>query len=141
MPVSLSVNVIGFVGRPPVSFDLLVNPYFSSYLPLIPIDSVNGKKPENLLLEYRFMNCTGTLRLKDQRTLYIDTPSTYGFSGGPCFIPTYTGEWDFIGMLTGASRLWNKCILLQQSTVFNSYYNDLIEHEQKRKQQQSKVEF
>jgi hypothetical protein len=50
-------------------------------------------------------------------------------------------EWEFIDLLTGASRLWNKCILLQQSPVFISYYNDLVEHEQKQKDQQSKTEF
>jgi hypothetical protein len=92
LPVSasLSVNVIGFVGRSPEAFDLIIDPYFSSYLPLITIKSINGKKHENLLSMYQFMNCTGTLRLTDQRMLYIDTPSaTYGFSGGSCFLSKY----------------------------------------------------
>ena len=90
-------------------------------------------------MKHHFMNCTGTLRLTDQRMLHIDTPSTYGFSGGPCFIPKHTGEWEFIGMLIGASRLWNKCTLLQQSVAFNFHYNQFIEHQ--GKQQETKVEF
>jgi len=137
MSTSLPINVIGFVGRSPEAFDLVINPYFSSYLPLVTMESINGKKPENFLSLHGFMNCTGNLRLADRCMLYIDTPATYGFSGGLCFLSKYTDEWEFLGLLTGASRLWNKCILLQESTVFKSYYNDLIEHKDK----QSNTEF
>ncbi|CAF1381899.1 unnamed protein product, partial [Didymodactylos carnosus] len=100
------------------------------------IDSINGKKPENLLLRKRFMNCAGRLRLTDQYRLSTDTPSTDGFSGGPRFSPTNAGEWNFIGILTRATKIWNKCALLQQSTAFNYYY-DFIENEEKQQQQQS----
>ncbi|CAF1352172.1 unnamed protein product [Adineta steineri] len=103
--VSSAINVIGFVGRSPEALDLVIDPHFSSYLPLVTIESFNGKKPEQLLTMYQFMNCTGTLRLMDHRILYIDTPATYGFSGVLCFIPKYNDEWQFIGLLTGASRL------------------------------------
>ncbi|CAF1411424.1 unnamed protein product [Adineta ricciae] len=83
LPISAltPVNVIGFVARSPETFDFIIDPHFSSYLPLITMKSANGKRPEHLLPMYRFMNCTGTLRLSDQHILYIDTPATYGFSG------------------------------------------------------------
>ncbi|CAF1691597.1 unnamed protein product, partial [Adineta ricciae] len=73
--------------------------------------------------------------------LYIHNPATYGFSGGLCFLPKDNDEWEFTGLLTGASRLWNKCVLLQQSTAFNYYYNNLIQCEEKQKDQQEKIEF
>lgn len=143
LPISApsSINVIGFVHRSPGSFNLIVSPSFSSFFPIISIDSVDEKTPEDFLLEEQFMNCTGTLHLTDQRMLYIDTPSTFGFGGGPCFIPYDSDEWQFIGILTGASRLWNRCTLLHQSTAFKSFYSHLIEDEEKRKVQRSKVEF
>jgi hypothetical protein len=72
------------------------------------------------------MNCTGKLRLIDDRKMYIDTSSIYGFSGGPCFSMTNANEWSFIGMFTGSSKLWNICNLLSQSAVFWSYYDVLL---------------
>jgi hypothetical protein len=123
-----SINVIGFVGQPPVSFDLIVEPFFSSLLPLTSINSINGKTPDKLLLAKRFMNCTGTLRLMDRNKLYIDTPSTYGFSGGPCFLTSNVNQWEFIGILTGASRLWNVCTSLQHSNIFQYYYNEITQN-------------
>jgi hypothetical protein len=117
-----SVNVIGYVGRAPISFDLIIDPFFSSLTPLIRIDTVNGKTPSNVLHEHKFMNCTGKLRLIDGRKIYIDTPSTYGFSGGPCFFTSNTDEWAFDGLLTGASRLWNVCTSLKDSKAFLAYY-------------------
>ncbi|CAF4033723.1 unnamed protein product, partial [Rotaria sordida] len=68
------INVIGFVNRPPDSFDLITDPFFSSS-PLISIPAIH------------------------------DTPSTYGFSGGPCFLSSNRNQWKFIGILTGASKL------------------------------------
>ena len=143
LPISApsSISVIGFVYQSPRSFALIVSPSFSSFFPTVPIDSVDGKEPEDLLPELQFMNCTGTLRMTDQRKLYIDTPSTFGFGGGPCFIPYDSGEWQLIGILTGASRLWNRCTLLHQSTAFKSFYNQLMTDEENRKLQRSKVEF
>ncbi|CAF0901851.1 unnamed protein product, partial [Didymodactylos carnosus] len=135
-----SINVIGFVVRPPSSFDLIVDPYFFSHSPLISMDSVDGKKPENLLLTKQFMNCTGRLRLINPNRLFIDTPSTYGFSGAPCFTPTNAGERDFIGILTGTTKLWNKCTLLQKSTGFHYYYDKLVRNEEKQQQEQLKGE-
>ncbi|CAF3671179.1 unnamed protein product [Adineta steineri] len=44
IPVSSAVNVIEFVGRSPEAFDLVIDPYLSSYLPLVTIESANGKK-------------------------------------------------------------------------------------------------
>ncbi|CAF1653323.1 unnamed protein product [Adineta ricciae] len=103
LPISAltPVNVIGFVARSPETFDFIIDPHFSSYLPLITMKSANGKRPEHLLPMYRFMNCTGTLRLSDQHILYIDTPATYGFSGGVCFLPKDNDEWEFTGLLIG----------------------------------------
>ncbi|CAF3837219.1 unnamed protein product [Rotaria sp. Silwood1] len=121
-----SISVIGFVGRPPVSFDLIIDPFFSSSSPLISIPAIHGKTPENFLLNNKFMNCTGQLRLIDSRKLFIDTPSTYGFSGGPCFLSSNRNQWEFIGILTGASKLWNTCTSLQHSTIFNYYYNEIL---------------
>jgi hypothetical protein len=43
-----SINVIGFVVQPPVSFDFIVEPFFSSLLPLTSINSINGKTPKQL---------------------------------------------------------------------------------------------
>ncbi|CAM4843340.1 unnamed protein product [Rotaria magnacalcarata] len=121
-----SINVIGFVGRPPVSFDLIIDPFFSTSTPLISIPAIHGKTPEHFLLNNKFMNCTGQLRLIDNRKLFIDTPSTYGFSGGPCFLSSNRNQWEFIGILTGASKLWNTCTSLQHSTIFNYYYNEIL---------------
>jgi hypothetical protein len=123
-----SINVIGFVDQPPLSFDLIVEPFFSSLLPLISIDSINGTTPEKLLLAKRFMNCTGTLRLMDHNKLYIDTPSTYGFSGGPCFLTSNVNQSEFIGIFTGASRLWNVCTSLQHSNIFQYYYYEITQN-------------
>jgi len=125
LKLRIPINTIGCVGQPPLAFDLIVDPFFSSLKPLMNIDSINGKTPSNLLHLQKFMNCTGTLRLIDGRKMYIDTPSTYGFSGGPCFSITDTNEWSFIGILQGASRLWNVCTLLPQSTILWSYYDEL----------------
>jgi hypothetical protein len=77
------------------------------------------------------MNCTGTLRLMDHNKLYIDTPSTYGFSGGPCYLTSNVNQWEFTGILTGASRLWNVCTSLQHSNIFQYYYYEIS---QKKKQ-------
>ncbi|CAF3647044.1 unnamed protein product [Rotaria socialis] len=121
-----SINVIGFVGRPPVSFDLIIDPFFSTSSPLIIIPAIHGETPEHFLLNNKFMNCTAQLRLIDNRKLFIDTPSTYGFSGGPCFLSSNRNQWGFIGILTGASKLWNTCTSLQHSTIFNYYYNEIL---------------
>ena len=123
---SSTIGIIGFVGRPPDSFDLIINPFFSSFSPLISIPAIHGKRPEYFLLNNKFMNCTGKLRLINNKKLFIDTPSTYGFSGGPCFLPSRKNPWEFIGILTGASKLWNTCTSLQHSTIFSYYYNELI---------------
>ncbi|CAF1081441.1 unnamed protein product [Rotaria sordida] len=121
-----SISVIGFVSRPPVSFDLIVDPFFSSLSPLISIPAIHGKTPEHFFLHNKFMNCTGQLRLIDNRKLFIDTPSTYGFSGAPCVSSLNRNQWEFIGILTGASKLWNTCTSLPQSTIFNYYYNKIV---------------
>ncbi|CAF4920806.1 unnamed protein product, partial [Rotaria sp. Silwood1] len=121
-----SISVIGFVGRPPVSFDLIIDPFFPSSSPLISIPAIHGKTPEHFLLNNKFMNCTGQLRLIDNRKLFIDTPSTYGFNGGPCFLSSDRNQWEFIGILTGALKLWNTCTSLQHATIFNYYYNEIL---------------
>jgi len=74
------------------------------------------------------MNCTGKLRSVDQRRMYIDTPSTYGFSGSPCFLTPNVNQWEFIGFFTGESRLWNMCTLLQHSTIFQYYYSEITKN-------------
>ncbi|CAF3906164.1 unnamed protein product [Rotaria sordida] len=123
---SSSISVIGFVSRPPVSFDLIIDPFFSSLSPLISIPAIHGKTPEHFFLHNKFMNCTGQLRLIDDRKLFIDTPSTYGFSGAPCVSSLNRNQWEFIDILTGASKLWNTCTSLPQSTIFNYYYNKIV---------------
>ncbi|CAF4580657.1 unnamed protein product, partial [Rotaria socialis] len=125
IPYSSSINVIGYVGRPPTAFDLIVDPFFTSLSSLMAVNTINGKTPGNLLVNKKFMNCTGELRLTDDRKLFIDTPSTYGFSGGPCFLSTSKNEWEFSGILTGASKLWNACTALQHSNIFKHYYNEI----------------
>ncbi|CAF1931760.1 unnamed protein product [Rotaria magnacalcarata] len=126
IPYSSSINVIGYVGRPPTAFDLIVDPFFTSLSSLMTVNTINGKTPENLLINKKFMNCTGELRLTDDRKLFIDTPSTYGFSGGPCFISTSKNQWEFVGILTGASKLWNTCTALQHSNIFKHYFSEII---------------
>ena len=126
IPSGSSINVIGFVSQAPMSFDLIIDPHYSSYSPLMSINSIDGKTPDKLLHDQTFMNCTGDLRLIDHRRLYIDTPSTYGFTGGPCFLTLNKDPYEFNGVLTGTTRLWNTCILLTKSSVFQWYYNRLI---------------
>ena len=93
-------------------------------------------------MKYRFMNWTGMLRLSSRRTLYIDTVSTYGFSGELFFILRDASKKEFIGILTRAPRLWNKCILLQQSVAYNSYYKQITEHEREQERlNNNKLEF
>ena len=121
-----SINVIGYVGRPPPAFDLIIDPFFSSLTPLMRIDSINEKTLSNMLHVGKFMNCAGNVRLIDGRKIYIDTPSTYGFSGGPCFIASGPDAWEFHGIMSGASRLWNVCISLKDSKTFMDYLNHLI---------------
>jgi hypothetical protein len=125
-----TINVIGYVDRAPLSFDLIIDPFFSSLTPLIHIDAINGKTPSHLLQTQKFMNCTGKLRLTDGRKIYIDTPSTYGFGGGPCFFTSNGDGWSFDRLLIGASRLWNVCISLKDSKVFLAYYRKLNENKQ-----------
>ncbi len=100
-----SINVIGYVGHALASFDLIIDPFFWSLAPLTSIDTFNGRTPDNLLQKGKFMNCTGNLRSYDDRKIFIDTPSTYGFSGGPCFFTTNSDGWSFDGVLNGATRL------------------------------------
>mgnify|MGYP002423777082 CR=1 FL=1 len=119
-----NINVIGYVERPPETFDMLINPSFTTQTPLMKLNSVHGKVPANILQIGTFMNCTGKVRLIRSNQIYIDTPSTYGFSGGPCFITSATNGWNFHGIMTGASRLWNVCISLTNSKAFHKYFND-----------------
>jgi hypothetical protein len=92
LKLHIPINTIGYVDHPPLSFDLILDPLFSSLTPLMKIDFINGKTPSDLLHLQKFMNCTGTLRLIDARKMYIDISSTYGFGGGPCFSITNTDE-------------------------------------------------
>jgi hypothetical protein len=124
-PSSDSINVIGYVGHALASFDLVIDPFFSSLLPLISMDTFDGKTPANLLTEGKFMNCTGKLRAIDGPKMFIDTPSTYGFSGGACFFTAHHDGWSFDGILNGATRLWNVCTSLKHSHVFLAYYRTL----------------
>ena len=126
IPTGSPINIIGFAGQAPVSFDLIKEPHYFSYSPLMRINSIDSKTPDNLLNGQIFMNCTGDLRLIDHRRLYMDTPSTYGFSGGPCFFTLNKDPYEFNGVLTGTTRLWNTCILLTKSSIFQWYYNRLI---------------
>ncbi|CAF3480649.1 unnamed protein product, partial [Rotaria sp. Silwood2] len=47
-------------------------------------------------------------------------------SGGPCFLSSNINQWEFIGILTGTSKLWNTCTSLQHSTIFNYYYHEIL---------------
>jgi hypothetical protein len=123
--ISDSINVIGYVRHAPSSFDLIIDPFFPSFAPLISVDTIDGKTPANLLHEGKFMNCTGKLRLFDGNKIFIDSPSTYGFSGGPCFFTGNSDGWSFNGILNGATRLWNACTSLKGSNVFLDYYRTL----------------
>jgi hypothetical protein len=49
LKLRIPINTIGYVGQPPLAFDLIVDPFFSSLTPLMNIDSINGKTPSNLL--------------------------------------------------------------------------------------------
>ncbi|CAF4944072.1 unnamed protein product, partial [Rotaria socialis] len=68
---------------------------------------------KNFFLIKKFMDGTGQLRLIDNRKFFIHTPSTYGFSNGPSFLSTNINQWEFIGILAEASKLWNTCTSLQ----------------------------
>ena len=90
------------------------------------MEFINGKIPSNILIAGKFMNCSGKIRMKDGRNIHIDTPSTYGFSGGPCFVRTGFDPWQFYGIMSGASRLWNRCISLKESRTFLDYINNSL---------------
>lgn len=132
IPYSSSINVIGFVGRPPTAFNLIVDPSLTSLLPFMTVDTVNGKTPEDLFFNKKFMNCTGTLRVTDDRKLFIDTPTTYGFSGAPCFTSINKNQLEFIGIVIDGSNLWNTCIILQHSRAFKHYYNAIIKKKHRK---------
>jgi len=118
----VSINVIGYVGTAPSFFDLIPDPLIYLRASLKSITVVNGKTPTQLMLPNTFINCTGKVRYFDKIKLYIDTPATFGFSGGPCFLQSNPNEWEFIGILLGATKLWNYCILLTPTATYNSYY-------------------
>ncbi|CAF4080537.1 unnamed protein product [Rotaria sp. Silwood1] len=75
------------------------------------------------MLPNTFVNCTGKLRYFVETKLYIDTPITFGFSGGPCFLQSNLNEWKFIGILLGTTKLWNYCVSLTTIATYYSYYN------------------
>jgi hypothetical protein len=74
------------------------------------------------MLPNTFTICTGELHYFDKQKLYIATPATFGFSGGPCFLQSNSNEWEFIGILLGITKLWNYCILLTTTSTYNSHY-------------------
>lgn len=90
------------------------------------MELINGKTPSNILIAGKFMNCSGKIRMKDRRKIHIDTPSIYGFNGGPCFIGTGIDPWEFYGVMSGATRLWNICISLKESRTFLDYLNNSL---------------
>jgi hypothetical protein len=118
----LSINVIGYVGTVPSSFDLISDPLIYLGTPLKSISSVNGKTPTNLMLQNTFTNCTGQIRYFDNKKIYIDTPATFVFSGGPCILASNQNEWEFTGLLIGTTKLWNYCISLTATKTYSSYY-------------------
>ncbi|CAF3596414.1 unnamed protein product [Rotaria sp. Silwood1] len=119
----ISINVIGYVGTAPSSFDLIPDPWIHRQASLKTITNVNGKTPAQLMLPYTFVNCSGKLRYFDEKKLYIDTPATFCFSGGLCFLQSNLNEWEFIGILLGTTKLWNYCVSLTTTATYNSYYN------------------
>ena len=120
------MNVVGYVGRAPAAFDVIIDPFFLSPTPLMAMEFINGKTPSNILIAGKFMNCSGKIRMKDGRKIQIDTPSTYGFSGGLCFVRTGIDPWQFYGIMSEASRLWNICISLKESRTFLDYINNSL---------------
>ena len=70
----ISINVIGYVGTAPSSFDLIVDPFIYLRSSLKSISVVNGEKPTEIMLANTFANCTGKLRFFDKKKLFIDTP-------------------------------------------------------------------
>ncbi|UJR07106.1 hypothetical protein I4U23_011394 [Adineta vaga] len=119
----ISINVIGYVGVAPSSFDLILDPLIHLRSSLKSISVVNGKTPAQIMLLDTFRNCSGKLRYFDKQKFFIDTPATYGFSGGICFVPSSSNEWEFIGILLGTTKLWNYCISLTTTSTYKSCQN------------------
>lgn len=117
----LSINVIGYVGTVPSSFDLIADPLIYLGASLKSISSVNGKTPTKLMLQNTFTNCTGHIRYFENKKICIDTPATFGFSGGPCILTSNQNEWEFIGILIGTTKVWNYCISLTDTKTYYSY--------------------
>ena len=112
-----SINVIGYVGTAPSSFDLIPDPLVFFRQSLKNLAIVNGKTPAQMMIPKTFVNCSGKLRYFDRKKIYIDTPATFGFSGGPCFLESSPNEWEFFGMLLGSTKLWNYCTLLSTTPM------------------------
>lgn len=119
----MSINVIGYVGRAPSSFDLIPDRWITLQTSLKTIAEVNGKTPAQLMLPNTFVNCTGKLKYFEKNKLYIDTPATFGFSGGPCFLQSNFDEWEFVGILLGTTKLWNFCVSLTTTSTYNTFYS------------------
>ncbi|CAF3758462.1 unnamed protein product [Rotaria sp. Silwood1] len=109
----ISINVIRYVDNVSSSFDLISDPWIHFQPSLKTITDVNGKIPAQLMLPNTFVNCTGKLRYFDETKLYIDTPITFGFSGGPCFLQSNLNEWKLIGILPATTTI----------ATYYSYYN------------------
>lgn len=118
---NISINVVGYVGTASPSFDLIPDPLVFFRQSLKNLATVNGKTPTQMMIPKTFVNCSGKLRYFDQKRIYIDTPATFGFSGGPCFLQSGPNEWEFLGILLGSTKLWNYCRLLSTTGTYNSY--------------------
>ncbi len=80
-------------------------------------------QPTQIMLPNTFANCTGKLQYFDKQNIFIDTPATFSFSGGLCFLQSNPNEWEFIGILLGTTKLWNCCVSLTATSTYNSYEN------------------
>ncbi|CAF4504064.1 unnamed protein product, partial [Rotaria sp. Silwood2] len=118
----ISINVIGYVGIAPSSFDLIPYPLIYLRASLKSIAVVNDKTPTQLRLLNTFINCTGKSRYFDKTKLNIDIPPTFNFSGGLCFLQSNSNQWQFIAILLEATKLWNYCIPLTTTATYSSYY-------------------
>jgi hypothetical protein len=117
----ISINVIGYVDTALASFDLILDPLIHLRSSLKSISVVNEKTPAQIMLPNTFANCTGKLRYFDKQKLFIDTPATFGFSGGLCYLQSNRNEWEFIGILLGTTKLWNYCMLLANTSTYHSH--------------------
>ncbi|CAF1520727.1 unnamed protein product, partial [Adineta steineri] len=81
-----------YIDTAPSSLDLISDPLIHLRSLLKSISTVNGKTSTQIMLPDTFSNCTEKLRYFDKCKLFIDTPVTFGFSGGICFLQFNSNE-------------------------------------------------